>query len=46
MTRLRRWLVINPNTSPAITEGLLAAVAQHAPPGTEVAGATAAFGFR
>ncbi|MGE0415277.1 MAG: aspartate/glutamate racemase family protein [Acetobacteraceae bacterium] len=40
----RRLLVINPNTNPAITASLCAAVARHVLPGTRVVGRTGSFG--
>ena len=39
-----RILVINPNTTAAMTAALVAEVTRHAPPGTIVDGITAAFG--
>ncbi len=44
MTVARRVLVINPNTSHAMTDALLVELARHAPPDTAFVGATAAFG--
>lgn len=41
-----RLLLINPNTSPAITDLVVAAARAHASPGTAVAGATGRFGAR
>lgn len=41
-----RLLLINPNTSPEITERILAVARPLAPPGTELVGATGRFGAR
>lgn len=38
-------LIINPNTNHAITATLCAAAARHAPPGQQIIGRTATFGF-
>jgi len=41
-----RLLMINPNTSPAITDLVVNAARRHATPGTEIVGATGRFGAR
>jgi len=43
MTR-RRWLVINPNTTAAMTDSICSQMARHAPPGVSLTGATGRFG--
>ena len=40
----RRWLVINPNTTAAMTDAICAQIARHAPLGVSLTGATGRFG--